>query len=288
MDILYAWLAAIASGLAPLIIKASSKSLIKNPWLFNVLWVTFRIPLVMVLGVGLGGGLPKDWPPLIFLGFFAAGFYLFNTLALYKLDVTTVSPLYSLRAVFAVLLGVVALHEAVNPLTAGLMAVTVLMIPLTAYNERTRLSSFFHKPILLAVAAMASLAFTGYFANLSVAANGFASTILWQDLLALFVLLPTLRLVPQEEMSMSLKRLRPFMLLGLAGFVYIVTSTLAYSHNLALSSVIVSLPLSMVFAFVLSKRYSQFLETHTSRVYAIRFLGASVMVACAIWLSFLR
>ena len=31
MDLLYAWIASIASGVEPLVIKASSKSLVTNP-----------------------------------------------------------------------------------------------------------------------------------------------------------------------------------------------------------------------------------------------------------------
>ncbi len=135
---------------------------------------------------------------------------------------------------------------------------------------------------------MLSLAFMGYFTNISVARNGYATTLLWQDLLTLLILLPTLKLVKKgDEEKFSIKKLYPFMLLGLTGFTYTVTATLAYAHNLALSSVIVSLPLSMVFAYLLSRKYARFLEKHPPKVYAIRFLAASIMVSCAIGLSLL-
>jgi len=150
-----------------------------------------------------------------------------------------------------------------------------------------RLRAFFHPDVLLAVVAMAALALVGYFTNVSVHQNGFATTLLWQDVLTLCILLPTLKLVKPEERTIEWRKVVPFLLIGLADFAYTATATLAYAHNLALSSVIVSLPLSMVFAFVLSRKYSHFLERHPLKVYAVRFSGAAVMVICALWLSFL-
>jgi hypothetical protein len=289
MDILFAWIACIASGITPLIIKASSKSLVKSPWLFNLLWLAFGIPLVVILAIFKDGGLPPDWLSVILLSLSSALFYIFYTVSLYKLDVTTMGPLFSLRTVFAVILGIVILHERVGILGIILIATIVLFSPLAAYNESLKIKAFFQKYVFLAIIAMASLAFMGYFTNISVANNGYATTLLWQDLLTLLMLLPTIRLIKMEgKERFTIGKLYPFMLLGLTGFVYTVTATLAYAHNLALSSVIVSLPLSMVFAYLLSRKYGKFLENHPPKVYVIRFFSASVMVSCAIWLSLLE
>jgi drug/metabolite transporter (DMT)-like permease len=206
--------------------------------------------------------------------------------ALYKIDVTTMSPLFSLRTVFATLLGVTLLKESLSLLGAALIAIIILISPLAAYDEKLRHKSFLQKHVLLAVTAMASLALMGYFTNISVAKNGYASTLLWQDVLTLIMLLPTLKFVEKSELRISRRKLYPFALLGIEGFIYTVSATLAFAHNLTVSSVIVSLPLSMVFAYILSKKYSQFLEKQPGRVYVIRFTGAIVMVTCAIWLSF--
>ncbi len=288
MDIFFAWTASIASGISPLVIKASSKSLVKNPWLFNILWLTFGIPLVVMLAILKGGGLPDDWLSIALLSLSSALFYAFYTVSLYKIDVTTMGPLFSLRTVFAVILGIVVLQERVSLFGLGLIAVIVLMSPLAAYNESLKIRAFFQKYVLLAVIAMVFLALMGYFTNISVAKNGYATTLLWQDILTLTLLLPTLKLMKREdEEKFTIKKLYPFMLLGLTGFVYTATATLAYAHNLALSSVIVSLPMSMIFAYLLSRSYARFLESHSSKVYAIRFSAAFIMVSCAIWLSLL-
>jgi uncharacterized membrane protein len=289
MDILFAWIASIASGIIPLIIKASSKSLVKSPWLFNLLWLTFDIPLVVILAIFKGGSMPPDWSSVILLSLSSALFYIFYTVSLYRLDVTTMSPLFSLRTVFAVILGMLILHERIGMFGIMLIAIIVLFSPLAAYNEKLKIKAFFQRYVFLAVIAMASLAFMGYFTNISVARNGYATTLLWQDLLTLLILLPTIKLIKtKDEEKFTAKKLYPFMLLGLVGFANVVAATLAYAHNLALSSVIVSLPLSMIFAYLLSRRYSKFLENHLPRVYVIRFFAASIMVSCAIWLSFLK
>ncbi|MDO8619256.1 MAG: DMT family transporter [Candidatus Daviesbacteria bacterium] len=288
MDIIFAWIACIASGITPLIIKASSKSLVKSPWLFNLLWLVFGIPLVIILAVFNGGGLPSDWQSVILLSLSSAFFYIFYTVSLYKLDVTTIGPLFSLRTVFAVILGIVILRERIEVFGIVLIATIVLLSPFAAYDEHLKIKAFFQKYVFLAVIGMLSLAFMGYFTNISVAKNGYATTLLWQDFLTLLMLLPTIKLIKKDqEEKFTLKKLYPFMLLGLTGFTYTVTATLAYAHNLALSSVIVSLPLSMVFAYLLSRKYARFLEKHPPRVYAIRFFAASIMVSCAIWLSLL-
>lgn len=289
MDILFAWVACIASGITPLVIKASSKSLVKSPWLFNLLWLAFGIPLVVILAIFKGGGLPSNWSSVMLLSLSSALFYIFYTVSLYKLDVTTMGPLFSLRTVFAVILGIVILNERIGILGIALIVVIVLLSPLAAYDEHLKIKAFFRKYVLLAVIAMVSLAFMGYFTNISVARNGYATTLLWQDILTLLMLLPTLKLVKKAEgEKFTVKKLYPFMMLGLTGFTYTVTATLAYAHNLALSSVIVSLPLSMIFAYLLSRKYARFLEKHPPKVYAIRFLAAFIMVGCAIWLSLIR
>ena len=287
MDILYAWIASIASGITPLIIKASSKSLVRDPWLFNILWTLFSIPFVGLFAFLRGGGLPHQWMSLLLLSLCYAGFYVFYTVSLYRIDVSTMGPLFSLRTVFASLLGVIILGEHLSWLGGVLIVIIVLMSPFAAYTERLRLRSFFHFDVMLAVIAMAALALVGYYTNLSVRQNGFATTLLWQDMLTLIILLPTLLLVKPSERHIEKNKLKPFILIGITDFAYTATATLAFAHNLALSSVIVSLPLSMVFALALSRASNKFSEHHSMRVYAVRFTGAFVMVGCAIWLSFI-
>lgn len=287
MDIVYAWIAAVASGIIPLIIKASSKTLVRNPWQFNILWMLFSIPFISGFGFLMGGGLPESWYSLVLLAFCHAGFYTMYTFAQFRIDVSVMGPLFSLRMVFATLLGIYVLHEQITIFGVFLISVIVLVTPLAAYSEKLQLRAFFSKDIFIAVIAMAFLALVGFFANLSVRENGFGTTLLWENVITLAILLPTLRFVPARERKVKLKKLKPFLAIGFMQFIFTSTAVLAFSNNLSLSSIIVSLPLSMVFAFILSKKYGQYFEVNTNRVYVVRFLGAVIMVGSAIWLSFL-
>lgn len=288
MDIWLAWIAAIVTGFEAIIIKMTSRSLIRNPWLFNVLWLSFALPPITLLAVLQGGAWPQTWWPIVLTALFSAGFYALYTLAIYRLDVTTVAPLFSLRTVIAVLLGMVFLDESFSGLAIVLMLVIILASPLASFDEKLRLHAFYRQHVFLAIAAMASLAVMGYFTNRSVAANGYATTVLWQDLLTLALLLPTLRFARwRSEWHPSRKTFAAFVLLGLCSFGYTATTVYAYAHALSLSSIIVSLPFSMVFAWLLSFRYPKLLEKHPPRVYIVRFSGAAITVGSAIWLSLL-
>ena len=288
MDILYAWLASIASGLEPLIIKASSKSLVKNPWLFNILWLTALLPFTMTYALVSGGWLPHDWVSLAGVAVCSAAFYALYTISLYKIDVSTMAPLFSLRTVFALVIGVVILHETISVLGWILITFIVLASPFATYDEVFKLRAFRNRYVAIAIFAMLILAAMSYYVNLSYHRNGFASTLLWQDILALILLLPALFHRSVRRETITRRKLVPFLLLGIMGLVYNASTIIAYGHSLAISSVIVSLPLSMLFVWIAARRYSEWLENHPPRVYAIRFAAAVVMVGCAIWLSLIH
>lgn len=287
MDILFAWIAAIASGIAPLVIKASSKKLIKSPWLFNILWISFRMPLVIILAIFKDGGLPKNILPIIILALCYACYYMLFTYAQYKIDVTTMSPLFTFRSIFATILGVVFLAEKITLTSFILMLIIIAFSPFASYSEKLKLKAFLSKNVAVAILAMLLLALVGYFTKVSISINGYGTTLLWQDPLILIFLMPTILLTSKDDRQVPKDRLYPFIILGIAGFVYLAASSAAYAKNLTLSSIIISLPLSMVFAYLLSRKFKNFLEEHSKKVYLIRFSAAAVMVACAIWLSLL-
>lgn len=287
MDITLAWVAALVTAAEAIVIKLTSKSLIKSPWLFNVLWLGFAVPPIVALAYVQGGGWPTHWPYILATALCSAGFYALYTLAIYKIDVTTMTPLFAVRTVSSVVLGLTLLDETISALGLLLMVVIIGASPLASYDERLKLKALFQKHVLVALFAMVLLAFVGFFTNRSVAANGFATTILWQDILTLVLLLPTLRFVRFGREKFNRLSLVAFTLLGLCSFIYTATTTYAYARNLSLSSIIVSLPISMVLAYALSRRYPELLEKHPARVYAVRFTGAAIMVGGAIWLSLL-
>lgn len=285
MSLLLAWIASISSGLEPIILKASSRKLIRSPWLFNLLWIGAAYPLLVPFTILEGAHTPRDWVTFVWLGLFHAGFFLLYTSALYKIDASTMAPLFSLRTVFAVLLSIVVLGENFTPLKFSLMGIIILCSPLASYDEHLGLRAYRQKYVLLAILAMASLALAGFFVNRAYAQNGFATTALWQDTFTLIFLLPSLLFVKWRQESWGIGKFLPFVLMGILGFIYVATTSVAYGRAYGLSSVIVSLPLSMVFVWLIAQKYPDWLESHPPYVYRMRFSGALIMVACAILLS---
>ncbi len=156
MEIVYAWIASVASGISPLIIKATTKTL--NPWLFNVLWVALGIPLVSIYAFLLGGGVPTDWLSLILLSSSFTLLHALLTFSYCRLDVTTISPLFSLQIVFSSLLGVFLLNEPMDNWKAMLIALIVLASPLIAYDETQKIKSFLNLQILFPIIAITNKA----------------------------------------------------------------------------------------------------------------------------------
>lgn len=73
-------------------------------------------------------------------------------------------------------------------------------------------------------------------------------------------------------------------LLSLLGFLGGLSANKAYQENVTISTAIISLPGSMILAFVLSRIKPKLLEHHTLKVYTIRFLAAAVMFYSALQL----
>lgn len=245
------------------------------------------MPLVIILALFRDGGLPKNILPIIILALCYACYYMLFTYAQYKIDVTTMSPLFTFRSIFATILGVVFLAEKITLTSFILMLIIIAFSPFASYSEKLKLKAFLSKDVAVAILAMLLLALVGYFTKVSISINGYGTTLLWQDPLILIFLMPTILLTSKDDRQVPKDRLYPFIILGIAGFVYLAASSAAYARNLTLSSIIISLPLSMVFAYLLSRKFKNFLEEHSKKVYLIRFSAAAAMVTCAIWLSLL-
>ena len=75
-------------------------------------------------------------------------------------------------------------------------------------------------------------------------------------------------------------------LLGaLTGVVGILASNKAFASNIGVSAAIISLPISMIIAFLFSVFAPQLLEKHTLKVYFVRFAAATVMILAALKLN---
>ena len=107
----FAWIASIAYGFDIVMSKLTSKHAISNPWLFNFLWTFMVILFTLPPAFASHVGIPHDWSDILVAAFLGALASIFFVLALYKLDVSVLAPLFNFRSVFTVALGALFVCE---------------------------------------------------------------------------------------------------------------------------------------------------------------------------------
>jgi drug/metabolite transporter (DMT)-like permease len=283
--ILFAWLASFLFGVEGVLGKLTSKYAIKNPWLFNFVWngiiMLFTIPIALVNHVGM----PTAWGNIIIAALFYALSGVFYTWAIYLLDVSVLSPLFNFRTVFSVLLGVWLLHQFLTTQQYVLIGVIFIAGLFVSFDEYFKLRSFFRIPILIAMIEMVIIAFFGVYTNKALAQNGFWETTLWIQVLGQVMLALTWTKFGTDLRKISKTQIGAVSLMSVAGTIGMVAVNKAYAGNVGIAATIISLPFSMVMAFLFAIFAPTLLEKHTMKTYAIRFIAAGVMLAAALRLS---
>jgi uncharacterized membrane protein len=283
--ILFAWIAAFLLGVESILAKLTSKYAIKNPWLFNFVW-NFII-LLYTLGIALFYhiGWPRQWGNIIIAGTFYALSGMFYTWALYLLDVSVLAPLFNFRTVFSVLLGVWLLQQLLTTQQYMLIGIIFVSGLFVSFDEHFKLRSFFRMPILIAMIAMVVIAAYGIYINKAIAANGYWTAVIWAYVIAQVFLAFTWQKFGGDIGKISKKQLGALAIVSVAGTTGMLAANQAYTGNVGIASTIISLPFSMVIAFLFAVFAPTLLEKHTMKTYAIRFIAAGVMLAAALRLS---
>lgn len=282
---IYAWMAGFSGALIVIIAKLASKYSLKNPWLFNFLWIFITLIFTVPVALANHAGIPKDWPPVIAAGVLYALFYIFYILSNYRLDVSVLSPLFNFKTVFTIILGSLLLRENLSPPQFIFFIVIVIAGMFSNIDEKLKLNSFFKLDIGIALLAMAFLAFNNIFINFALVKNDLWTVTLWISIVNLLVILPTIPLFYKDLRRVKFKQVSPVLAMGLFQLIYNITANIAYGVNVGITSIIITLPLSMMIAFFLAIFWPTLLEKHTLKVYAIRFTAASIMIWGALQLS---
>ena len=282
---IYAWISLFATAFTVVITKFTSKHSIKNPWLFN--FVLTLITLLFTSPVALinHAGIPSDWPPVIAAGVFFGLFYLFYIFANYKLDASAITPLFNFKTIFTVLLGSLFLQEKLSSSQSLFFLLIVGAGMFSNIDEKMKLSSFFKPGIGIALLGMMSLALNSVFIKLAMVKNDLPTVTLWIMIVNMVVILPTFLFFKKDLKSLKASQIYPVLVLCIFQVIYNFTANIAYGVNIGITSIIISLPLSMVVIFVLSIFKPNLLEKHTLKVYAIRFASAAIMIWGALQLS---
>lgn len=283
--ILFAWGAAILLGIESILAKLTSKYAIKNPWLFNFVWNFIILLYTLVIALFFRIGWPSQWQNIIIAGAFYALSGVFYTWSLYLLDVSVLSPLFNFRTVFSVLLGVWLLGQLLTTQQYILIGITFVAGLFVSFDEHFKLRSFFRMPILIAMIAMVVIAAYGIYINKAIAANGYWTTVIWAYIVAQILLAFTWPKFGKDIGTISTKQLGALAVVSIAGTTGMLAANQAYTGNVGIASTIISLPFSMVMAFLFAIFAPTLLEKHTMKTYAIRFIAAGVMIAAALRLS---
>lgn len=281
----FAWIASIFYGLEAVLGKLVSKYTVANPWLFNFIWSGMTLVLISVPSFYYGVHWPHNWLPLLLASLFYAIGGLLYIIGIYYFDISALSPMYNFRTVFAVVLAAMMLGEVLagyQYILIGLIFVAGIFLTM---DERFSVKSFFSWPMLIIMGDMLGLALMGIYIKKAVAANDFWTVTFFLALLSQILFLGTIPMFKQDWKNLSWRQIPPIIWMTIAGFVATLAANKAYSLNVGISVTIISLPLSMVIAFILSWFVPELLEKHSNRVYLIRFSAAVIMLAAALFLS---
>jgi len=283
--LLAAWLASIAYGFEVIFGKLTSKYAIDNPWLFNFAWSLFIIFLTLPVALANRVGLPTDWASVWWATIFYALSNLFYILALSKLEVSVISPLFSFRTVFQVLFAVLLLGEILTVWQLVLIAVIVAGAVIVNINEKGSFKAFFSFRVLLTIVAMLAIALYGVFVKKAMALNRYWEVVLWVEILAQIIFLMTIPFFYREVRKTKLSKYSGVLAMAVAGCLGILASNYAYKFNVAISGTITALPFSFIFAILLSLIAPKLLEKHTAKIYLVRIAATAVMIWAGILLS---
>ena len=111
------------------------------------------------------------------------------------------------------------------------------------------------------------------------------TTNLWIAIINFIMMIPTIALFKKELKILDFAHIMPVGAMGILSTVTSFVSNTAYSINLGISSLIMNLPFSMIFAFLFSVFAPRLLEKHTLKIYAIRFTSTAVMIWAAMQLT---
>lgn len=279
---IFAWATSILYGVEAILVKLVGKHSIPNPWLFNFIWTFFIVLFTVPTAIANGVGIPHDWTYVFWGSIFYAAASLFYILGIYKLDVSIVGPLFNFRTAISVILGALFLGEILTMKQYILIAIIFMFGIVVSLDEKFSIRSFFRAGVGMLLLCIFSIAITGVFIKKAIPTIGYWETTLWLAVLGQVWLLGTLPLFKKDLLSISPRQYGFAAVTAGIETLGMLASNAAYATNISISTAIISLPFSLIFAFVFSRISPKLLENHTFKVYMVRFVGAAIMVLAAL------
>lgn len=284
--IIFAWIASITYGLYSIVAKLIGKYKIKNSYQFSF-FVTFFSGIIMaIISYTQGGRLTFKWSYILLAAAFLAIGNALYLRALKVLDVSVISPLFNVRVAITVLLGFLILGESFSLRSLIFIAIIFIAGFFASMDEEFSLKSFFCKNIGIGLLFMFILSIQSIFINRAIDQNNYWTAILWISLSS--ILFSFLFLYPKFKNDLKETHIKNYLgvgLLALIGGIGDLSAFKAFEGKVGISSIIISLPTSMILAFVFSIWKPALLEKHSLKVYLIRFVAAGIMIWGALQLK---
>ena len=153
-------------------------------------------------------------------------------------------------------------------------------------DEKFSLKTFFSQNIAIGILFMFILSIKSILINLAMNQTDYWTATLWIGLFA--ILFSFIFLYPKFKNELQATKIENYggvALLSIIGGIGNLAAYKAFESNVGISSVIISLPVSMIMAFILSIWKPTLMEKHPLKVYFVRFTAASIMIWGALQLS---
>lgn len=281
----FAWIASLSSGCILVISKLTSKKSIQNPWYFNFLWTLITVIFTIPLGYINQAGIPTEWLSIVFAALFSVLWYGAFIVSMFKLDVSTIAPMFNFRTIFAVILGMLFLQESFSAYQLGLFIIIVIAGMFATVDEDFNIKSFFTPAIGIILTAMFFLAINNAIIKVAVSHNGLWTTNVWIGIFSLIFVLFTYPLFKKDIKKISRNHILPLVSIGVFQTITNFALAASLAVNVSITSLIMSVPVSMILAVILSLIFPKLLEHHSVKVYAVRFIATIVMIVAALQLS---
>lgn len=282
----FAWIASLTYGFYSLTAKLIGHYRLPNVYQFSFFSLLFNAVVISSIALYNGAAIPQAWDFIIVAGItMALGSVLYLT-ALKNLDLSVIGPLFNIRTVITIILGMVFLGETFSPSQGWIAMIIIATGFFATMDEKFSLKSFFSPSVAIGLLFMLVLSVQTIFINRAVDQSEYWSAVMWMSLIAaatsLIVLFPKFK---ESLKTTPLKSYLPVALLAILGGVGDLAAYKAFSENVGISSIIISLPLSMIMAFALSFWKPNLLEKHPLKVYLVRFTAAAIMIWGSLQLS---
>ncbi len=288
--ILYSLIAAFGFAVSSILNKFASKHAITDKWTL-LFWYYFTfIPFALLIPLLTKIVFPQTLGLWIFLVVYSLLFLLGNIcffIAVFKLDVSVISPFSQLQAAFLAILAFLFLGERFS--VANYLWIVIILIGaiFVSFEERLSLKTFFQKSILLIIGMQFFHASANLMAGFILQSLNFWNLMWWTVVINTVPVLLFTFFVNRLRVKVSWKQLNPMFLVNFAAFIAAASLFRAFQENLTISGTIslLTAPITFIITVIFSKINPQLLEHHTKQVYILRGAGIILILFGAVMLS---